>query len=68
MELKLFSGMAAMIFHIVPTSKNEKLKAQSDGQLLCIVAIVFTTVLEESSIILWKSHQSLNRHYTNLCL
>lgn len=39
--LAIFSGLAAMILHIVHITKNEKLKAQSNGQLLWILVIVF---------------------------
>lgn len=37
----IVSGFAAMIMHIVHITKNEKLKAQSNGQLLWILVIVF---------------------------
>lgn len=40
MGLALLSGLAAMILHIIHVSKNEKLKAQNNGQLLWILVIV----------------------------
>jgi len=39
--IALISGLAAMILHIVHITKNEKLKAQNNGQLLWILVIVF---------------------------
>lgn len=38
--LAIFSGLAAMVMHIVHVAKNEKLKAQNNGQLLWILVIV----------------------------
>lgn len=40
MALMLLSGLAAMVLHIVHVAKNEKLKAQNNGQLLWILVIV----------------------------
>lgn len=39
--IALVSGLVAMILHIVHITKNEKLKAQNNGQLLWILIIVF---------------------------
>ncbi len=38
--LAIISGLAAMVLHILHVSKNEKLKTQTNGQLLWILVII----------------------------
>jgi len=38
--LAIISGLASLIFHIIHVIKNDKLKQQSNGQLMWILIIV----------------------------